>query len=114
MPSGLISENELAAAKTVKMPFVNPQDQQKIVWAPSFVLARAYLDQLVRSNGLTTETIAAARTTLANAERRSGAERKTALTGLASQLKSAAAASKDEPKVTMLAATVTDLSNMER
>jgi hypothetical protein len=114
VPSGLISENELAAAKTVKMPFVNPQDQQKIVWAPSFVLARAYLDQLVRSNGLTTETIAAARTTLANAERRSGAERKTALTGLASQLKAAAAASKDESKVTMLAATVTDLSNLER
>ncbi len=48
MPSGLITENELAAAKTVKMPFVNPQDQQRIVWAPSFVLARAYLDQLVR------------------------------------------------------------------
>jgi hypothetical protein len=114
VPSGLISENELAAAKTVKMPFVNPQDQQRIVWAPSFVLARAYLDQLARSNGLTTETIAAARTTLANAERRNGAERKTALTGLASQLKTAANGSKDEAKVTMLAATVAELSNMGR
>jgi hypothetical protein len=86
----------------------------KYTWAPSFVLARAYLDQLARSNGLTTETIAAARTTLANAEKRNGAERKTALTGLASQLKTAAAGSKDGAKVTVLAATVTELSNMDR
>ncbi len=48
VPSGLISENELAAAKTVKMPFVNPQDQQKIVWAPSFV-ARARVSRSARA-----------------------------------------------------------------
>ena len=70
VPSGLITENELAAAKTVKMAYWNTQDQQKFVWAPSFALARAYLDQLARSNGLASETIAAARTTLASAERR--------------------------------------------
>ena len=69
LPSGLITENELAAAKTVKMPYWNTQDQQKFVWAPSFALARAYLDQLERSKGLASETIASARTTLANAER---------------------------------------------
>ena len=48
VPSGLITENELAAAKTVRMPYLNTQDQQKLVWAPSFALARAYLDQLAR------------------------------------------------------------------
>ena len=42
VPSGLITENELAAAKTVKMAYWNTQDQQKLVWAPSFALARAY------------------------------------------------------------------------
>ena len=46
------------------MPYWNTQDQQKFVWPPSFALARAYLDQLARSNGLSAETIAAARTTL--------------------------------------------------
>ena len=46
LPSGLITENELAAAKSVKMPYLNTQDQQRLVWAPSFALARAYLDQL--------------------------------------------------------------------
>jgi len=43
---------------------------------PSFALSRAYLDQLARSNGLASETTAAARTTLANAERRDPSARR--------------------------------------
>jgi hypothetical protein len=109
--NGLISENEIAAAKTVRMPYWNTQDQQKLVWAPSFVLARAYLDQLARTNGLPADQIAAARTTLASAERRSGNERRTALTQLASQLNAAAGGSGDQAKVKMLSSTVTDLAN---
>jgi len=112
--NGNITENELAAAKTVKMPYFNPQDQQKLVWAPSFPLVRAYVDQLARSNGLAAETIAAARTTLTNAERRSGAERRAALTQLASQLKAAEGAARDQAKVSTLAAAVTDLANALR
>jgi hypothetical protein len=114
VPSGLITENELAAAKTVKMPYLNTQDQQKLVWAPSFALARAYLDQLARSNGLASETITAARTALANAERRSGAERMTALTGLATQLTAASAAARDQDKVGTLVKAVTDLAHALR
>jgi len=98
----------------VKMPYFNPQDQQKLVWAPSFPLVRAYVDQLARSNGLAAETIAAARTTLTNAERRSGAERRAALTQLASQLKAAEGAARDQAKVSTLAAAVTDLANALR
>jgi hypothetical protein len=111
VPNGLITENELAAAKTVRMPYWNTQDQMKFSWAPSFVLARAYLDQLARSNGLPANTIASARTTLASAERQSGPARRTALTTLASQLTSAAASSSDQKKVGMLASTITDLAN---
>ena len=46
------------------------QDQQQFVWPPSFVLARAYLDQLERSSGLAAPTIASTRTALSDAERR--------------------------------------------
>jgi len=113
LPSGLISENELAAAKTVKTPYLNTQDQQKIVWAPSFAVARAYLDQLERSKGLAAETIATARTTLATAER-SGSQRKAALTQLASQLNTAAASARDQAKVRTLSTAVTDLANAPR
>ena len=113
LPNGLITENELAAAKTVRMPYWNTQDQQKYVWAPSFALARAYLDQLARSNGLASATITAARTTLANAERRSGPERKAALAALASQLNAAAGGAGDRAKVSTLATAVTDLANAQ-
>ena len=52
LPSGLISQNEIDAAKTVKWDYLNAQEQRKIVWPPSFAKARAYLDQLERNNGL--------------------------------------------------------------
>jgi hypothetical protein len=114
LPNGLITENELAAAKTVRMPYWNTQDQQKLAWAPSFVLARAYLDQLARTNGLAAETIASTRTTLAAAERQSGAQRKTALTELATRLNTATAGAKDQAKVTTLAKAVSDLAGAQR
>src|SRR5262249_40561989 len=114
VPSGLISENELAAAKSVKMAYWNTQDQQKLIWAPSFAVARSYLDQLTRSNGLATETIASTRAALDNAERRSGAQRKTALTELATKLTSATASARDAAKVRLLTTTVNDLAGAQR
>jgi hypothetical protein len=111
LPSPLVSKNELDAAKTVKQTYWNPQDQQKIVWPPSFALARAYLDQLERSKGLPADNIASARTALANAERRSGSQRKTALTQLATQINGAAAGSADAAKVKTLSSAITDLAN---
>ena len=111
VPSALITENEIAAAKTVKVEYWNTQDQQRFVWPPSFALARAYLDQLERSKSLGAETITAARTALANAEKQSGAQRKTALTGLASQLSSAAGSAGDQARVKLLSTSVTDLAN---
>jgi hypothetical protein len=114
VPSGLITKDELAAAKTVKVDYWNTQDQQRFVWPPSFALVRAYLDQLTRSNGLASETIAAARTALTDAEKRSGARRKTALTELASKLDAAAGSAGDQAKARTLSAAVTDLANAQR
>ena len=51
-PSAFISQNEIDAAKTVQCDYLNAQGQPKIVWPPSFALARAYVDQLERSHGL--------------------------------------------------------------
>ena len=59
------------------MPYWNTQDQQKLKWPQTFVLARAYLDQLrADASGLPADRIASARSTLASAERRSGDDRK--------------------------------------
>jgi len=114
VPNGLITENELAAAKSVRMPYWNTQDQMKFVWAPSFAVARSYVDQLARSNGLTADVIGSTRTALDAAERRSGSQRKAALTDLAGRLNGAAAGSRDQAKVKLLTTAVTDLANATR
>ena len=55
-PSGFISQNEIDAAKTVHLDYLNTQGQPKFVWPPTFALARAYVDQLERSQGLEAAT----------------------------------------------------------
>jgi hypothetical protein len=110
LPSGLITQNELDAAKTVHFDSYNTQDQQKFVWPPSFALARAYLDQLERSNGLESAKIQSGRDALAAAERASGQQRRTALTQLATRLNGDAASSTDQAKLKLLAGAVNDLA----
>ena len=101
-PTALLTQNEIDAAKLVHVDYLNVQDQQKIVWPTSFVVARAYVDQLVRSNGLTAARITAVRAELARAEKLSGQARRHALTQLATQLGVDAQRSKDAGKVRML------------
>jgi hypothetical protein len=110
MPSGLITQNELDAAKTVHFDFYNVQDQQKFVWPPSFALAKAFVDQLERSNGLEAAKIQSTRDALAAAEKANGAQRKTALTKLATDLNGQVSGSSDQDKMKLLVAAVTDLS----
>jgi len=113
-PSAFLSQNEIDAAKLIHFDFLNVQDQPKLVWPASFVLARAYLDQLARSNGLAAARVAAARDALARAEKLSGADRRGALTQLATQLNGDASTAADAAKVRTLATTVTGLANAER
>jgi LVIVD repeat len=109
-PSAHLSENEIAAANTVRLDYLNAQGQPKYFWPASFSLSRAYVDQLERSKGLSAARIAAVRTALAGAERASGSARKTALTTLATELDREAAGSSDAAKVRMLASSVRDLA----
>jgi len=108
-PSDLLSQNEIDAAKLVRVSQENVQDQQRIVWPISPVVAEAYLDQLARS-GMTAEQVSQTRSALAKAEKATGAARKSALTRLASQLNRSAAASGDPAKVQALASVITGLA----
>jgi hypothetical protein len=110
-PSGHLTQNEIDAAKTVHLDYLNAQGQPQYVWPASFALARAYLDQLSRTNGLAGGKVAAARTALATAEKASGEARKTALTTLAGQLDGDANGAKDSAKVKKLASAVRDLAS---
>lgn len=110
VPSPHLSQNEIDAAKTVTLEHLNPQGQPKFVWPPSFAMARAFVDQLERSKGLSTTRISAVRSELGAAERASGAARRTALTALASSLEGDASGSSDRAKVQMLVTAVRDLA----
>ena len=109
VPSPHISQNEIDAAKTVRFDYLNTQGQRKLVWPPSFALARAYVDQLTRSNGLSATRLTAVRAALSGAESASGAGRSSILASLATQLDSDASGSSDAAKVKMLAGAVREL-----
>jgi hypothetical protein len=110
LPNAHLSENEIAAAKLVRLDVFNAQDQPQLEWPASFVVARAYLDQLARSNGLAAGRIDAVRRALATAEGQSGGARRTALTRLATQLDSEAAGSSDQARVRALASVARGLA----
>jgi hypothetical protein len=110
-PSGLLSRNEVEAAKLVHFDYFNAQDQPKITWPAAFVVARAYVDQLERSNGLAAERVKAVRQALDQAEKSQGQTRRTALSQLATSLGQDASMSSDQAKVQKLTAVVTELAN---
>src|SRR6476469_7817178 len=109
-PSAFISQNELDAAKSVHVDYQNVQGQTRIVWPPSFALARAYLDQLEREKGLDDGRISAARKALADAEKASGAKRQEDLTALAGELDGETGGAGDAPKVREVAGAVRSLA----
>ena len=110
-PSPLLTQNEIDAAKSVHLDYLNTQGQPKFVWPASYSLARAYVDQLERSNGLAGSRVSSVRSALADAERAAGAQRHDALTKLATQLDADAGGAGDAAKVRTLAAAVRDLAN---
>jgi hypothetical protein len=112
-PSALLTQNEIDAAKTVHLDYLNAQGQPQFVWPASFALARAYVDQLARSNGLAGDRIAAVRQALTSAESASGAQRRDALTKLSAQLDGEARGA-DAAKVRLLATAVKDLASATR
>ena len=109
-PSAWLTQNELDAAKLVHLNELNVQDQPKLEWPAAFVVARAYLDQLARDQGLAADRIATVRDALGRAEHASGDARRTALTQLATQLDSDASSASDQKRVRALASVVRELA----
>ena len=109
VPSGFISQNEIEAAKSVRMEYLNVQGQQKLSWPATYSLARAYLDQLERSKGLDAARIAEVRAELAVAEKASGSAQQETLSQLVSRLEADLKGARDATKVRMLAGVVRQL-----
>jgi hypothetical protein len=67
-PTKDLTQNEIDAAKTVKVSELNVQNQQKIEWPAKLIVARAYLDQLTRSQAMPADQIASLQKAINEAE----------------------------------------------
>jgi len=111
-PSEHLSQNEIDAAALVKFDTFNAQHQPKLTWPPSFVVAKAYLDQLNRTGAIRADRAAALKTALARTDRLpSGAQARVVLDELdtlAAALESdaAAATGRDAARLRALAETI--------
>jgi hypothetical protein len=68
IPTQFLTQNEIDAAKTVHVGVLNVQNQQKLEWPANLTVAKAYLDQVERSQALPADRIAALRTAIHSAE----------------------------------------------
>jgi len=67
-PTQFLTQNEIDAAKAVHVAVLNVQDQQKLEWPAKLIVAKAYLDQVERSQALPADRIAALRAAIHSAE----------------------------------------------
>ena len=67
-PTQFLTQNEIDAAKSVRVSELNVQNQQKIEWPAQLVVAKAYADQLSRAQALPADRIAALRKAIQSAE----------------------------------------------
>jgi hypothetical protein len=67
-PTKNLTQNEIDAAKTVQFSELNVQNQQKIEWPRKLVVAKAFVDQLERSQALPADQIASVRQAIQKAE----------------------------------------------
>jgi len=68
-PTQNLTQNEIDAAKTIKMAEFNVQSQEKIEWPRKLVVAKAYIDQLERSKALANDKVASLRQAIEKSER---------------------------------------------
>lgn len=105
-PSGFLTENEIAAANTVQLDYLNAQGQPMYYWPSTSVLAKAYLDQLERDGGLPAERASRMRGGIDRADGLEGEARSAAFNRLAGALDGS-----DNAKIQALASTLRDLAS---
>ena len=111
LPSDFVTENEIAASKTVTMKYFNPQGQPMFHWPASFELVRAYLDQLERDREMEIRSINTIRNGIIEAENRRGSARQSLLMQLADDLVKRADQSPNMDKVKKIAALLEELAD---
>ncbi len=90
-PTKFLTQNEIDAAKSVRVAEENVQNQQRIEWPNTLTVAKAYLDQLSRSQSLPPAQLGRLQQAIQTAEAAHGSKNSIAkLKGLASSLQKSA------------------------
>jgi hypothetical protein len=113
-PSEYLTRNEIDAAIQVRFDAFNTQQQPRIVWPATSIVARAYLDQLTRGKAIQPQRAAAVKDALdrsdgvKNAQDKGGTAAVDQLDALASQLDTDAtsARGRDQARLKALAETL--------
>jgi hypothetical protein len=108
-PSPYLTQNEIDAANTVTFEYLNAQGQPKLEWPTTYALAKAYVDQLDRDNGLSNADIASLRSGIYSAE---NSRNTRVLRELAGNIEGKAGSSSQPEKVRTLAKTLRELASM--
>jgi hypothetical protein len=104
-PTKNLTQNEIDAAKAVRVAEFNVQNQERIVWPRQLVVAKAYVDQLERTQALPADRIAALRQAIQSAESSNMKATELAkLKGIAFVLEKSAAMTKNAADATRLQA----------
>jgi hypothetical protein len=106
VPNKFMTQNEIDASNQVHFDELNVQNQPHITWPANFVVARAYVDQLARSNALPAKRIAALNEAIAKADASHSSKDVAAVKALGAGLTKDASASKtpaDAARMTALA-----------
>jgi hypothetical protein len=104
-PTKFLTQNEIDAAKSVRVETLNVQNQQKIEWPSNLVVAKAYVDQIERSQALPANKIASLRKAIGEAETSKLSKSKVAkLSSLAPSLETSATTAKTPADATRLRA----------
>lgn len=102
-PTKFLTQNEIDAARAVHVAALNVQNQERIEWPAQLVVAKAYLDQLARSQALPPKQIGSLQKAIRNAEKSHLNAKKVAkLKTMADQIDSTSATAKSAADSTRL------------
>lgn len=111
-PTDSLTQNEIDAARTVHLSELNVQNQPKFEWPRKLVVAKAYVDQLERSQALPADEITTLRQAIQGAESSRLNKKSVAkLKSLAPTVEQSASAAKSEADSTRMHALSDILSN---
>ena len=112
-PSKFLTRNEIDAAKSVQVSELNVQDQQKIDWPANLVIAKAYLDQLTRSQALSGDQLSKLQKAIRSAEKsQMNASKVSKLKTMAPALQKSATTAKNPADATRMRALVDVLNRL--